>query len=217
MVLSSAYRMSSRADDPRSEAADPENRLLHRMPVKRLQGEAIRDALLAISGRLDERMEGPSVPVHLTDFMTGRGRPAFSGPVDGNGRRSIYLAVRRNFLNPMFLSFDYPTPFTTAGRRSSSNVPAQALALLNNPFVLQQAGLWAARAARTAPSAQDCEPAISSLYESAFARRPTAKELTAARAFLAAQMQMSAAEESQRAWADLCHVLINTKEFIYVR
>src|SRR5262249_14703341 len=127
LLLSHTYQMSSRADKP-AEARDPENKLLHRMPIRRLEAEIVRDAILAVSGRLDRRMYGPSVPPHLTPHMAGRGRPASSGPLDGDGRRSIYLQVRRNFLTPMFLAFDYPIPFTTMGKRSVSNVPAQALA-----------------------------------------------------------------------------------------
>ena len=88
-------------------------------------------------------MEGPSVAPHLTPFMEGRGRPGQSGPLDGDGRRSLYINVRRNFLTPMFLAFDFPTPFTTMGKRSSSNVPAQALTMMNNPFVVQQTAAWA--------------------------------------------------------------------------
>ena len=90
-------------------------------------------------------MYGPSVPVHLTSFMEGRGRPGRSGPLDGDGRRSIYLDVRRNFLNPMFLAFDAPVPFSTMGRRNVSNVPAQASTLMNDPMVARQARLWAER------------------------------------------------------------------------
>ena len=85
------------------------------------------------------------MPVHLTRFMDGRGRPGQSGPLDGDGRRSIYLNVRRNFLNPMFLAFDAPVPFSTMGRRNVSNVPAQALTLMNDPLVVGQARLWAER------------------------------------------------------------------------
>ncbi len=144
MVLSSTYRMASRAD-AKADEADPENKLLHRMPIRRLEAEAIRDALLAVSGRLDPARFGPPVMAYLTPFMVGRGRPGVSGPLDGKGRRSIYLAVRRNFLNPMFLAFDYPTPFSTRGRRSVSNVPAQALTMMNNPLVVQQAERWAKR------------------------------------------------------------------------
>src|SRR5207248_3696797 len=117
--------------------------------------------------RLDRRLYGPGPLPHLTEFMIGRGRPA-SGPLDGDGRRSLYLNVRRNFLNPMFLAFDYPVPFTTIGRRSVSNVPAQALTLLNNPFVLEQAKLWAQRA--LADQDRPAHDRIARLYESAFGR-----------------------------------------------
>src|SRR5262249_46744761 len=85
LVLSSAYRMASRSD-PHAEERDPENRLLHRMPVRRLEAEAVRDAILAVSGRLDRRLYGPGVMPHLTPHMQGRGRPGVSGPLDGDGR-----------------------------------------------------------------------------------------------------------------------------------
>ena len=113
------------------------------MNVRRLEAEAIRDALLAVSGRLDPAMFGPSVPPYLS-AVHGRPRPPeHSGPLDGDGRRSIYLNVRRNFLNPMLLAFDAPVPFSTMGRRNVSNVPAQALTLLNDPLVTHLARLWA--------------------------------------------------------------------------
>src|SRR5205823_7911685 len=173
MVTSSAYRMSSRGDE-RAEKADPQNKLLHRMPVRRLEAEAVRDAMLAVSGRLDTKMYGPGPLPYLTPFMVGRGRPGTSGPLDGDGRRSVYLNVRRNFLNPMFLAFDYPIPFTTIGRRSVSNVPAQALTLLNNPFVVQQANLWARRVL----AAPGLTPGgrVARMYVSAFGREPAAEE-----------------------------------------
>ena len=68
-------------------------------------------------------MYGPGVATHSTSYMDGRGRPGHSGPIDGEGRRSIYLSVRRNFLNPMFLAFDTPVPFSTMGRRNVSMSP----------------------------------------------------------------------------------------------
>src|SRR5262245_64560520 len=110
MVLTSAYQQGSGFRDQES-GRDPENRLLHRMPIRRLEAEAVRDAMLAVSGRLDRAMFGKGPLPNLTDFMVGRGRPGTSGPLDGAGRRSIYLNVRRNFLTPMFLAFDYPVPF----------------------------------------------------------------------------------------------------------
>ena len=94
-------------------------------------------------------MGGPGVEVYLTPFMDNYtdsyGRPKASGPLDGDGRRSLYLNVRRNFLTPMLVAFDMPPPLVTAGRRDVSNVPAQALILMNDPFVVQQARRWAAR------------------------------------------------------------------------
>jgi hypothetical protein len=216
-VLSSTYRMASAVQDSATERLDPNNEALHRMNVRRLEAEAIRDALLAVSGRLDSTLYGPSVPPYLTPFMDGRGRPPASGPLDGDGRRSLYLNVRRNFLNPMFLAFDFPAPASTMGRRNVSNVPAQALALLNDPFVTGQARLWAERilgndrAAAGSPRAR-----LAALYETALGRLPSDQETAAGLAFLAAAAQAYAGPDDPRAWADLCHVLINVKEFIYV-
>ncbi len=218
LMLSSTYQMSSKPDDDRAEQADPENILLHRMPVRRLEGEAIRDAILAISGRLDERLEGPSVPVYLTAFMTGRGRPG-SGPLDGAGRRSIYTSIRRNFLPPMMLAFDMPIPFNPVGRRNVSNVPAQPLILMNDPFVVEQAKIWAERVFRD--SELTAEQRIADMYESAFGRPPTEMETEEGLAFLQQQATAygtggDAWKTDRRVWADYGHVLWNVKEFIFI-
>ena len=137
IMLSSTYQMSSLASEG-SREIDPDNLFWQHMPIRRLEGEVIRDSILQISGRLDRRQFGPSVEVHLTSFMEGRGRPGASGPLDGDGRRSIYVRVRRNFLSPMMTAFDAPLPFNTTGRRTVSNLPAQALILLNDPLVVEQ-------------------------------------------------------------------------------
>jgi hypothetical protein len=212
MVLSSTYRMASHAS-AKAEVADPQNKLLHRMPIRRLEAECIRDAILAVSGRLDVKLYGPSVPPYLTEFMLGRGRPA-SGPLDGDGRRSLYIKVRRNFLTPMFLAFDYPIPFTTMGRRSVSNVPAQALALMNNPFVIQQAGLWANRIL----SEKDLTATqrIKGMYRSAYSREPSEVEIADALGFVDEQAKEYGKKDDPRAWTDLCHVMMNAKEFIFI-
>ena len=149
IALSRTYAMGGRAD-PEAVAADPTNRLWHHRPPRRLSGEAIRDALLLLAGRLDPTLHGPSVPIHLTPFMDGRGRPAKSGPLDGDGRRSVYVAVRRNFLSPMMLAFDTPTPSHAVGRRTVSNVPAQALILLNDPLVAELSAAWGRRSSSSA-------------------------------------------------------------------
>ncbi len=215
IMLSSTYRMSGRAD-PGAVARDPNNRLYHHMPLRRLEAEAIRDAILAVSGRLNRTMFGPGVLPYLTPFMEGRGRPSTSGPLDGDGRRSIYINVRRNFLTPMLLVFDYPVPFTTIGQRSVSNVPAQALTLMNSPFVVQQARRWAEKLLHELPDS-DNEVRVRRLYLEAFSREPTATELHAAMEFLAAQAKEYGTDANDiRVWADLCHVLFNVKEFIFI-
>lgn len=210
LVMTQTYQQASRNGGASAEK-DPTNLLLHRASIRRLQGEAIRDALLTISGRLDSKQFGPSVPVHLTAFMQGRGRPRTSGPLDGAGRRSIYLKVNRNFLSPFLLAFDTPIPFTSIGRRSNSNVPAQALILMNDPFVSQQAKVWAERLIReySGPRTR-----VTVMYESAFGRPPTDAEIERAIAF--AKTAGDNWETSVETWQDLCHVLINTKEFIFV-
>src|SRR5436305_1846221 len=111
--------------------------------------------------------------VHLTSFQDGRGRPG-SGPLDGNGRRSLYLSVRRNFLSPFLLAFDTPIPFSTVGRRTVSNVPGQALILMNDPFVHQQAEVWARRVLARGGTPKE---RISEMYLSAFSRPPSDAEL----------------------------------------
>jgi hypothetical protein len=201
-----------------AEAADPENLLFHRQNLKRLEGEAIRDAILAISGRLDRTLYGPSVPVYLTPFMQGRGRPKDSGPLDSAGRRSIYVAVRRNFLSPMMLAFDTPIPFTTIGRRNTSNVPAQALILMNDPFVAEQSRLWARKL--LAENASPTER-IRRMYLAAFSREPTSTETGAALGFLDQQareygLASEKAHSDERVWADFGHVIFNVKEFVLV-
>jgi mono/diheme cytochrome c family protein len=205
IMLSATWRMSSAAD-PGQDAKDPGNLLLHRANLHRLEGEAIRDALLAMSGRLDPKLYGPSIPIHLSDFMTGRGRPN-GGPLDGHGRRSIYQTVWRNFLSPMMLAFDTPIPFNTMGKRASSNVPAQALILMNDPFVQQQAELWAKKVGEQVP---ETPARISLLYRMAFAREPLPAEVAAAQEFLGDK-------PDAKSWSDLAHALVTTKEFIFVQ
>ncbi|MGP0069348.1 MAG: DUF1553 domain-containing protein [Isosphaeraceae bacterium] len=223
IVTSSTYRMSSVPIEA-ADRIDPENTYLHRMNVRRLEAEAIRDGLLRVSGGLVETMYGASVPTHLTSFMEGRGRPGQSGPLDGDGRRSIYLAVRRNFLNPMFLAFDTPVPFSTMGRRNVSNVPAQALTLMNDPMIIRQAHRWAERVVR-APGRTDRER-LDDLFLSAFGRTPTPDEIRSCLDFLGRSKPIDErapsnglgadAKGDPAAWTDLCHILINMKEFIFI-
>ena len=162
---------------------DPANRLLHHYATRRLEAEAIRDSLLAVSGRLDPQLYGrPVLPPRSVEDDKKR---LLSGPLDGGGRRSLYTRVRRNFLPPLLVAFDMPVPFQAMGRRTVTNVPAQALALMNDPFVAEQATLWARRT--LADATLTPEARIDGMYRRAFARPPTAEERAAALDFLAAQ------------------------------
>lgn len=207
LVLTDTYRMSSTADAA-AVKADPSNQLLHTFRLKRLDGETIRDTMLSVSDRLDRTIGGPSVPIHLTPFLDGRGRPAVSGPIDGDGRRSIYLAVRRNFLSPFLLAFDTPIPFSTVGRRQVSNVPAQALILMNDPFVHEQAERWA-KVVLSKPGTLD--ERVTAMYRTAYGRSPTADELRTCAEFVTGK------ESDPTAWKDFAHTLFNVKEFVFIK
>ena len=205
IVLSDAYQRAS----AEPAEADPDNLLLaHRSP-KRLDGESLRDAMLSISGELDTTRFGPSVPLHLTDFLTGRGRPSTSGPLDGDGRRSLYIEVRRNFLDPFFSVFDTPVPHSTQGCRNRSNVPTQSLALMNAPLVAELSERFAARLTRLDIESDDAR--IDALWRLALGRLPTESERAACTSFLA-----DWSSEAGAPWADLCHVVFNSKEFSFV-
>ena len=207
LALSDAY---ARASEPTASGAelDPLNVNLGRMPVRRLQAEEIRDALLAASGELDSTRFGPPVPIHLTEFMTGRGRPKSSGPLDGAGRRSIYLEVRRNFLHPFLTVFDSPNPSTCRGKRNSSNVPAQALTLLNDPFVEERAE----HLADLVLAANSAAQRLDVLWLRVLGRQPTADERTIWGEYLE-----SAPDGARAAWVDLAHALFNVKDFLFLR
>ena len=183
IVLSKAYRAAT-------------------VPVRRLEAEAIRDALLTVSGSLDRTMYGRSVTPHISAYQDGRGKPK-SGPLDGNSRRSIYIEVRRNFITPMFLAFDYPLPVSTTGARGASTVPSQALMLLNNEFVRLCAERWAKRLEREEP---DEAARVRRMFEEAFARPAEDWEVREVAAFA-----------RQRGWKEAAHTLFNSAEFLYVQ
>ncbi|HBB75190.1 MAG TPA: hypothetical protein DC048_12175, partial [Planctomycetaceae bacterium] len=116
-------------------------------------------------------------------------------------------------------AFDMPVPFQAMGRRNVTNVPAQALVLMNDPFVAEQATLWARRVLADASTAP--ETRIAGMYRDAFARDPTNDELAAARAFVETQTaahggSFASDQRQETAWADLAHALFNAKEFIFV-
>ncbi|QDV27981.1 PSD1 and planctomycete cytochrome C domain-containing protein [Aureliella helgolandensis] len=205
IVLSRTYRLTS---VPTAEQAvrDADGILLSHRRVRRLSAEAMRDAMLSAADSLDAQLAGPSVPVYLNDQMTGRGRPAQSGPLDGDNRRTVYIEVRRNFLNPFLVAFDFPLPSTTVGARNDSNVPAQALGLLNDPFGAE----IARRVALRSEGAATPEMRVQAMVRAVLGRDANSEESRQA-------LQLVELADDQTGWVDLAHVLLNSKEFLYVR
>ncbi|MYD71117.1 MAG: DUF1553 domain-containing protein [Acidobacteria bacterium] len=218
LVLSRAYRMDSQPSAAATDS-DPENRLLQHANLRRLDAEAIRDAMLSVSGRLDPEMYGPSVPVHYASALSANEDFDDNGPVDGDGRRSIYQEIRRNSHNPFLAVFDLPTPATTRGQRDTTNVPAQSLALLNSPFVVGQAAEWGRRLAEG--EAGTVEGRIDHMFVRALGRPPAEDERARIVGYLNGVAAERGAETSlllydAGVWQDVAHSLFNLKEFIFV-
>ena len=197
LLLTDAFARDSRPTES-GLAKDPANDLLAHARVRRLQGEELRDTLLALAGRLEHRPFGP-------------GDNALAPPA-AQTRRSVYLTVRRNSLNPLITTFDGPKPFTTVGRRDATNVPAQSLTLLNDPFVLEAARRWAAASA----PARDDAAQVDRLFVQALARPATAGEQAAAARYLRDLRTVPGANPAQT-WADFAQSVLNLKEFLYVK
>ena len=214
IALSSTYAMDSVATAAAREG-DADNALLSRQNLRRLEGESVRDALLSVSERLDEHRQGPPVPVRLHEQEKARGKPQQQGPVDGDGRRSIYLAVPRNFLPDLLVAFDLPRPVSAVGMRTSANVPAQSLALQNDPFVHAMARLAAEHLLQD--GAANDEARIRRWFVRMFAREPEGEEAALCLQFLAAAREDGGDDVEASAWAQLAHALWNKKEFVYLR
>ena len=197
LLLTEAFRRSSL---PKSSALtkDPGNDLLAHARVRRLEGEALRDSLLTLAGKLDYRMYGP-------------GDNALAAPGQ-QIRRSVYLTIRRNSLNPLITTFDGPKPFTTVGRRDATNVPAQSLTLLNDGFVLHAAQQWAAS---LDPKQSDAAK-VDALFVQALARPPTTAEHAAAGRYLV-DLKATHAGKPAMVWADFAQSVLNLKEFLYLK
>lgn len=217
LVLSRAFQATSRASAA-GRAVDPDNRLLHHYPARRLEAEAIRDAILSASGRLDRTLYGPSVHPYRDKAVPDR--RLFPGPLDGAGRRSIYIKV--NLMEPpKFLgAFNFPGGKVTQGRRDVTNVPAQALALLNDPFVVQQADEWAGRLIARPDTSSAAR--IDYLFRVALGRPPKLAErerFERAVLRLAELHGVAPAQvlRSRAVWKDVAHAMFNLSEFVYIR
>jgi len=191
MVTSAAYRQQSHGPETAAAAkVDPANRLLGRMPVRRLSAEQIRDSSLAVAGELNLSIGGPAVEA-------------------AKPRRSVYVKVRRNTRDPLLDVFDVADGLSTMPTRNVTTTPIQALLMINGPWMIARG-----KAATTVIRAQgwkELDQQIVALYVQILGREPDGSELTAAEKFLSAK-----SDGKEITLADLAHVLLNSNEFVYV-
>ncbi len=208
ILHSSAYRQSSTpvAD---AERVDPDGRLLAAFPLRRLDGEAIRDAMLSIAGELDPLMFGP----YVATKPSAEGEIVVAEDTAGSHRRSLYLQQRRTQVVGMLEVFDAPTIVFNCTSRAQTTVPLQSLKLLNSEFIRERAaGL--ARRVRSSPDVSD-ELAVTRAFRLAWGRGPTEEESLASRRFLVDQIAEYGGQ-SDPAWVDFCQMLLASNAFLYI-
>lgn len=216
LVLTRTFQLSNQPSAA-SREIDPQDRLLQHYPARRMAAESVRDSILAASGRLDRTLYGESIqPFRDKDYADRR---LFAGPLDGNGRRSIY--IKNNLMEaPKFLSaFNFPGGKVAQGRRDVTNVPAQALALLNDPFVLQQAEVWSQRL--LARPTDSIASRLDDMFRSAINRSPTAEEQARFQQAIQQLAELYQVPSDQiltnsAIWKDIAHALFNLNELIYI-
>ena len=196
IMLSDAYRRDGRFD-PRAHEIDPENRLLWRMSRRRLEVEPSRDAILAVSGRLDPSLGGPSLKLEDPD----------------NRRRTFYGAVSRHDLSPLLRLFDFPDPNITGADRTRTTVPLQQLIVLNDEFMFESARALVARL-RTEASEDDAAPSAAPMRS--FSRPATDAEVRLGLDYLAAKDPEGATPAELSRWERYAQALLASNEFLYV-
>jgi len=208
LMTSEAYQTVSSYGNATNSQADPDNRLLWRYQAQRLEAEALRDSIMTASGGIDLAVGGepifPFIPQEILE--TSKGKGYWDNQPDGPDvwRRSVYVYRRRSLGFPFFDTFDLPDQNQTAAARNVSTVPTQALTLMNNEFVLNQAALFADRLEREAPG--DLDQQIELAYLIALTRTPTTNEVAVAKALV-----------TEQSLVDLTHVMLNLNEFLYLR
>jgi hypothetical protein len=212
LILTSAvYRQSSAFREDAFES-DPDNRLLWRFPLRRLDAEAIRDAMLSVSGDLDGKSGGPFIP---TSQLEG-GSVVVDEKLEGARKRSVYLQQRRTQTLTLLEVFDAPSVVTNCSFRNTSTVPLQALALLNSDFAKRRSLGFARRLDNEA--GMDADKRIDLAFRLACGRKPGEKELDVAKRFLTAQYQVYSGEKdaAERVWSDFCQMILASNGFLYV-
>jgi hypothetical protein len=215
-MQSQTYQLSS-DDHPANLKLDPANRWLWRYTRQPLDAESIRDAMLAVSGRLDRTIPGPHPfpPVQTWAFTIHK---PFHDIYESD-HRSVYLMVQRNRRHPFLAMFDAADPNLSVAQRLPTTTPTQALFLMNSPFVREQSEAFARRLLAVEG---DEATRIRRAFEMAHGRAPADSEVNEAVAFLAAYREKLAglaqhpADESVAAWAGLARVLLTSNAFLYI-
>ncbi|MEI7461260.1 MAG: DUF1553 domain-containing protein [Pirellula sp.] len=212
LLLTETFRQSGKGSED-AKQRDPANRLLHHYPTRRLEAESIRDAMLKVSGRLDDKLYGRSInPFRPAEDGAKR---LFSGPLDGDGRRSLYLTMSIMAPPKVLTTFDLPDLRLPSGKRNVTNVPSQSLMMLNDPLVSILAKHWALKLLNAPHNTP--EERVNAMFIAAFARAPQKHELqqwtTAAKDFSTTPDLM----KDEAAWTQLAHTFFNTQEFIHYR
>ena len=221
---SRTYRISKRFSEE-AASVDPDNRLLWRFPYRRLELEAIRDSILAVSGQLNSKMSGPSTyPLFPEDAKRGSfhfGKQWKEFDESEASRRTLYAYIKRTMVHPLFEVLDFCDTSRSADRREITTVAPQALTLFNGEFVNRQARYLAARLKREV--GDDKERQIVRAYRLALGRTPSDEELNDLQSFLKseeatardAEPDASDDQVAQRALAQMCRVMFNLNEFVY--
>ena len=212
MVTSSAYRQTSMHQDKAAEKVDPENIYLWRFRSRRLEAEAVRDSVLAVSGRLNPEQFGlpifPPLPNDIADRVKYT-NSKWDTQYGAEGRkRSIYIYQQRTLTMPLMQSFDNLVCDQSRPRRRTSVTPLQALAMYNGEFVNEEAKHFASRILKLA--GENVEQQIETAFALVFSRKPTSDESKRLTQF------MSSSNNSDKALVGLCRVLFNSNEFIYI-
>lgn len=216
LVCSATWRQDHQAD-PKAMEVDPDNRLWHHYPVRRLEAESIRDSMLFVSGCLDPSLFGPPINPYRT--AEDPAKRLFSGPIDGNGRRSLYTKMTLMEPPRLLALFNQPIPKLTTGKRDVTNVPDQALALLNDPFVVEASRRWSEALVKDDSTTPEIRAA--KMFERALGR-PAVEEEVDRLIRLVRQSASLRGKSSEPlmdcavAWQDAAHAIFNMKEFIYV-
>lgn len=219
MLSSSVYQMASKNADQTLAETDPENRLLWKFQLQRLEAEQIRDAILAVSGRLDTEPGGKTVPLRNRQFVFNH--TSVDHTKYDSLRRSLYLPVIRNNVYSLFSQFDFPDPTMPTGSRDSTVVAPQALLMLNAGLIMDSADQMAVQ---LLSSSLDRTRRVQVAYERALGRLPSDLESQRALAFITELSSESLAdaatvdaEAERRAWSMFCQSLFASNEFIYLR